>query len=298
MHTNSAQNNGSMAQVAHKPPKLPKSAPKVRLSVISGPGAGQTIELSRCVSVIGSRHGCKLVLKSPDISAVHAAIINNGEQVFLRDLVTPTGTKLNNLKAQFEQLDDGDTISVGDWSMRIHIADYNIDTLSDLPHVSLEPEPAAFGVEVNGTGEFVKLSRPVGLVGRKAGCDIVVDDRHVSRAHMVLFTYLGQPVFYDLLSNNGVVLEGERQYFAVLHSGDYLQLGPKRLRLILPGVARRKSQPPRMESGTASVDLVAGSSAGTARDVQYEDSSEGTVVQLAEEEGDRIDIRAAELEGR
>lgn len=280
-----------------KPPRLPKSAPKVRLTVTAGPGAGQTIELSRCVTLIGTRRGCKLLFKSSRISSVHCAIVNTGEDVYLRDLVSATGTMLNSLKAQCEKLDDGDTIVVGEWELRVQISAYTVDTLSDLPHVSLEPEPAAFGVELNGAGQFTKLNRPVGLVGRKHGCDVVIDDKRVSRAHMLLFTYLGQPVFYDLLSNNGVVLEGRLENFGVLHSGDVLTLGPKGLRMILPGVGRRKKTEISSDSGTGtgSIDIEA-RSVDASRYVDMDDSGDGTVVQLAEEEGDRIDIRLAELD--
>lgn len=277
-----------------KPPRLPKSAPKVTLTVVAGPGAGQTVELSRCVTLVGTRRGCKLLLKSTSISSVHCAIINTGEEVYLRDLVSTTGTLLNSLKAQCEKLDDGDTIIVGDWELRVRISAYTVDTLSDLPHVSLEPEPSAFGVELNGAGQFIKLNRPVGMVGRKVGCDVVIDDKRVSRAHMLLFTYLGQPVFYDLLSNNGVVLEGRLEHFGVLHSGDILSLGPKALRMILPGVGRRQKTPLTGDSTGGSVDLEARGIDASRYDL--DDTGDGTVVQLAEEEGDRIDIRLAELD--
>lgn len=267
----------------------------MRLAVVAGPGAGQTIDLSRCVTLIGTRRGCKLLLKSSRISSVHCAIVNTGEDVYLRDLVSTTGTLLNSLKAQCEKIDDGDTIVVGDWELRVQISAYTVDTLSDLPHVSLEPGPAAFGVEVNGAGQLVKLTRPIGLVGRKPGCDVLIDDKRVSRAHMLLFTYLGQPVFYDLLSNNGVVLENRLEHFGVLHSGDMLTLGPKRLRMILPGVSRRERTPIDSDSSTGSIDIEArGLDASQYADM--DDSGQGTVVQLAEEEGDRIDIRLAELD--
>jgi pSer/pThr/pTyr-binding forkhead associated (FHA) protein len=283
---------------SYKPPKLPKSAPRVSVSVIAGPGAGQTVELTRCVTLIGSRRGCKLLLKSSDVSGVHCAIINTGEHVFLRDLSSTTGTYHNNLKAQFEELEDDDRIRVGGWELRVKVSQYTLDTLSDLPHVNLEPEPAAFGVEVNGSGEYIKLARPVGLVGRRDDCDVVLRDKRVSRAHALLFTYLSQPVVYDLLSNNGVLLEGARVFFGTLHTGDHVSLGPKRIRVILPGVSRRKS-PPIASSNTAhSIDLVAQSEpSGMGRSPSMDDTGEGTVVQLAEEEGDRIDIRMAELDG-
>ncbi len=278
-----------------KPPRLPKSAPRVRLAILSGPGKGQTVELTRCVSVIGSRRGCKLQLKSADISAVHCAIVNSGDEVYLRDLVSSTGTYLNDLKAQFEKLEDGDTVRVADWELRVHVSAYTLDTLSDLPHVSLEPGADAFGVEVNGSGEMIRLERPVGLVGRKQGCDVVVNDSKISRAHMLLFSYSGQPVFCDLLSNNGVMMNDERIAFGNLHSGDRLMLGSVPLRMILPGVGRRKPQSSAPSSNGTSKSATP--STPPAKSSFASNSGTGTVIQpLDDDASDRIDIRAAEVD--
>ncbi len=276
-----------------KPPRLPKSAPRVRLGILSGPGKGQTVELTRCVSVIGSRRGCKLQLKSADISAVHAAIINTADEVYLRDLVSSTGTYLNDLKAQFEKLEDGDTIRIADWELRVHISAYTLDTLSDLPHVSLEPGADAFGVEVNGSGEMTRLQRPVGLVGRRQGCDVVINDSKVSRAHMLLFSYSGQPVFFDLLSNNGVVMDGERRAFANLHSGDRLTVGSVSMRMILPGVGRRPAQSTASSNGTSRSKTPT----NPPKSSFASNSGTGTIIQpLEDDASDRVDIRAAEVD--
>ncbi|NOX59798.1 MAG: FHA domain-containing protein [Planctomycetes bacterium] len=307
MTTHGGQDTTAGDNGVHKAPRLPKSAPRVRLTILSGPGKGQSLELTRCVSILGSRRGCKLQLKSPDISAVHCAIVNTTEDVYLRDLVSGTGTFLNDLKAQVEKLEDGDTIRLADWDLRVHISAYTLDTLSDLPHVSLEPGADAVGVELNGSGEMVRIQRPVGLVGRREGCDVLVKDSKISRAHMLLFNYSGQPVFFDLLSNNGVTMDGERMHFGNLHSGDRLMLGSVALRMILPGVGRRQQG-----SSTGSKGSGAGKN-GTPRSASpvvptpssppppnasfASNGGTGTVIQPLDDDGsDRIDIRAAEID--
>ncbi|MCB9851099.1 MAG: FHA domain-containing protein [Phycisphaerales bacterium] len=297
-----------------RPPRLPKSAPKVSLTIVGGPGKGHVVDLTRCVTLIGSRHGCKLQLRSPEVSAVHCAIVNTGEEVFVRDLASSNGTYLNDLPAVLEKLDDGDTIRVADWELRVKVTAYTLDTLSDLPHVSLEPEPTAFGVELNGSGKLVRMKRPIGVVGRRDSCDIVIKDKQVSRVHMLLFTYAGQPVFCDMLSNNGVTLEGHRLGFGVLHSGDALTLGQLAIRMILPGVGRRPAaaEASNMRSVSGSVsgntDTSTGSGSRTQAPVGGNSESDhpdalggtrdGTIVPFDDELGDRIDIRAAEIEGR
>lgn len=287
-----------------KPSRLPKSAPRVRLSIVSGPGGGQSVDLTRCVTLIGSRTGCKLQLKSSHVSPVHCAVVNTGDEVFVRDLVSESGTYLNDLPAVVEKLDDGDTLRIGQWELRVQITAYTLDTLSDLPHVTLEPEPSAVGVEVNGSGQLIRLTKPVGIVGRREGCDVLVDNRQVSRVHLLLFTYRGQPVYSDLLSHNGVTLEGERAGFGVLHSGDVLMLGPQRIRMILPGVGRRKSTSPSGSSGgsvapTGSTGgAVSAQGSSTIAPAVLDGSGQGTVFAAPDDESDRIDIRAAEANGR
>jgi pSer/pThr/pTyr-binding forkhead associated (FHA) protein len=294
--------------LAGKPPRLPKTAPHVRLAISAGPGAGQTIELTRCVTLLGSRAGCKLQLKSSSVAPVHCAIVNTGVDVFVRDLVSGVGTFLNDLPAVLEKLDDGDTLKLGDWEIRVDLKPYAIDTLSDMPHVSLEPEPTAIGVEVNGSGRLVRLSRPVGVIGRKPGCDVILDDTQVSRVHALLFTYAGQPVFCDLLSHNGIALEGAPAHFGFLHSGDTLQVGPVKLRMILPGIARRKPASPgtngSSSTGSSGSDLRKAVTASSQKQaskpapLDLEASADGTVIPFADDESDRIDIRAAEIDGR
>lgn len=304
----------SLRQIdGQRPPRLAKNAPQVKLTIVGGPGKGQVIELTRCVTLIGSRHGCKLQLKSPEVSAVHCAIVNTGEEVFVRDLASSNGTYLNDLPAVLEKLDDGDTIRIASWELRVSVTILTFDTFSDLAHVSLDPEPSAFGVELNGTGQLVRLKRPIGVLGRRDSCDVVVKDKQVSRVHMLLFTYAGQPVFCDMLSNNGVVLGGRRLGFGVLHSGDVLLLGQLKIRMILPGVGRRPADSSGgvLSSGTAAGNVEAstggsgsrtqapsGTSAGSGSQDALGGTRDGTIVPLEEDYGDRIDIRAAEIEGR
>ncbi len=268
-----------------RPPRLPKSAPKVKLTITSGPGSGQVIELTRCVSIVGTRSGCKIQLKSPEVSAVHCAIVNTGEDVYLRDLMSTNGTFLNDLKAKFEKLDDGDTIRVADWVLRVGITSYSLDTMSDLPHVTLEPGPEVFGVEVNGSGKMIKLDKAVGLVGRRPGCDVTLKDRQVSRAHMLLFTYKGQAVFCDLLSNNGVILEGSPSRFGVLHSGDRMKLGEHKIRMVLPGVGRR----PQGKTGSGTAMGTNGPS-GTTSPTLIEGTGSGTAVSMNNDNSDQVNL--------
>jgi len=238
-------------------PPLPRAAPVVKLIVTAGPGQGQTIEIHRPVAVVGLRRGCKIQLKHPEVSGVHCAVVNTGHRVFLRDLLSRHGTFLNERQAEHELLDDGDLIRVAAWEFRVSIETASSDGLNDYTGVNFEPAPSAVGLQRGDNGKLAKLPREVNLIGRKTGCDILLTDRHVSRAHALMFEYLGQPAVVDLFSENGMRINQARVGFAPLETGDVLGIEPFTLivRVALPnprGSANgRSTKPSPTRSGIA-----------------------------------------------
>ncbi|MCH7702018.1 MAG: FHA domain-containing protein [Planctomycetes bacterium] len=217
-------------------PPLPRAAPVVKLTVVGGSGEGQKIEIHRPVAVLGDRRGCKVRLKHPEVSGIHCAIVNTGHRVFLRDLLSKHGTFLNDMKAEHELLDDGDVVRIGTWEFRVTIATASSEGLSDYTGVNFEPAPSAVGVQREDNGKLIKLPREVNLIGRKTGCDILLPDQHVSRAHALMFEYLGQPAIVDLFSENGCRINNARVGFAPLETGDVIEIEPFTLvvRIALP----------------------------------------------------------------
>ncbi|MFQ5490169.1 MAG: FHA domain-containing protein [Phycisphaerae bacterium] len=242
----------------------------MRLTVMRGHGKGESVMLRRAVSLIGSGSGCKIRLKHHDVSRVHLALVNTGEELFVRDLLSKNGTFLNELRAEHEALEDDDVLKVKPWQFRIEVLGPTGTELGDYTGLGLDPSPAVVALEDTRTGEIVKLPRRVNLIGRRPGCDLVVEDRSLSRAHALVFTYLSRVVVYDLASHNGVKLNGEPVKFATLHDGDTLTLGTVDLK-------------PKIVQPLAKV--------------QPDDNGDG--VQAPQPEGsisDRIDLGSAELE--
>ena len=95
-------------------PKLPETANRLTLDVSRGVEQGRTVDCSRLVTLIGSRPGCKVVLKHKAVSPVHLAVVNDGTKVTAVDLVSAKGTQLNGLKLEHETLNDGDILTVID----------------------------------------------------------------------------------------------------------------------------------------------------------------------------------------
>jgi hypothetical protein len=87
-------------------------------------------------------------------------------------------------------------------------------------------------VVVSLEGEILteaQLSKPVTVVGRHPGCDIVIDAPHVSARHM-LFRVVDQTVYVeDLASTNGTVVNGITANHQVVHHLDLIEVGKHKL---------------------------------------------------------------------
>ncbi len=254
-------------------PLVSENAPKVRLSVLRGPGEGATIRLRRILSLIGSRPGCKVALNHRGVAAVHCAVVNTGAVVFARDLVTDTKTYLNDLPLECERLDDGDVLKIAQWELAVHIQERSLgDGADDASLLDLEPTQTV-ALQVADNGQLTRLRRDICVIGRKSGCDVLVQHPQASRAHALIATYMGQPSVFDLLSSNGLQLNDKQVTFAPIYSGDRLQVGEAALRVVIPNQIARQAAAP----DNADVDT--------------------TVIRLDDEE-DQVDIRAAEIDPR
>jgi hypothetical protein len=69
------------------------------------------------------------------------------------------------------------------------------------------------------------------LIGRSACCDLLLEDRAVSRRHAELFFREGRWILIDLDSTNGTYINDEQVQRAELLPGDVVTLGAKRLRV-------------------------------------------------------------------
>jgi len=245
---------------------LPPTAPKVRLTIVSGSGAGMSLELTRPVTFVGRRDGCKVALNHPKVFAVHAAVVHTGEDVYLRDLTGKETTFHNDLKAICERLAHGDTIRIASWELRVSITG---------PGSPASPDEVPIIVERLDTGRTHRLSRAVAVIGRRNSSDIVVPDREVSRSHAVIFGYLDGLAICDALSKNGLKVNDKFQRFGRLTPNDIVSIGPHRFKV------RRGATSP------------AGSGSPIVREAPAEAIDDDDIMEmLMDSKADRIDIRS------
>lgn len=222
-------------------PMTPSAGSRVQLVTDHGE---TRVDCRRVVTLIGSRPGCKIRLRHPKVSPIHVAIVNDGAHVLAVDLGSRSGTLLNGLKLEQEQLNDGDVLGIGTWEFHVELEEACDDTQSDVHPFSLDPSPHAMGLEHVDSGRVLYPNRDVCTIGRRSACDIVISDERVSRVHALLLNYFGQPALCDLLSRNHTWVNDEVVSFQMINHDDVIAFGDSRFRVHLVGssVAERASK--------------------------------------------------------
>lgn len=217
----------------HRPrnPLAGQAAP--RLSLVANPGSKDElrIECRRVVTLIGSRTGCKITLSHARVAPVHAAIINNGETLLAVDLVTKSGTLLNDLKMEHEALTSGDVLTIGPWEFLVEIQEPAPTGEADVHPFGLDPPAELIVLEEMDKQRTLRPDREICILGRRNGCDIVIPNTSVSRVHAILFRYFGHPALFDLLSQDGTIVNDKPIGFRRLRNGDVLTIGDARFRV-------------------------------------------------------------------
>jgi hypothetical protein len=102
-----------------------------------------------------------------------------------------------------------------------------------------EPEPVAPAAPRNARLELQgvshELDRPVTVLGRGRGCEIVLDDPGVSRRHCEIRRDGDAYVIVDVGSTNGVIVNGRRVSRTPLEHGDRITLGQTELQFVDAG---------------------------------------------------------------
>lgn len=248
-------------------PPVAESAPHASLFLREGPSKGATLSCRRIVTLIGSREGCKIVLNHRKVAPVHLVLVNDGMTVKAVDTLTSSGTKLNGLNLQLEKLADGDLLSIGEWEFQVRLQTPTVRGNADLHPLDLDPTPSIVALEHMETGRLLQPNRDVCLIGRRNGCDIVLPDPRVSRAHALIVTYYGRPAIVDLLTANQTFVNDEPIRFRNLKDNDVLTIGETkfRVRLVVSkvgekpstnGKAKKTETPIRLTTDPVSSDLI------------------------------------------
>jgi pSer/pThr/pTyr-binding forkhead associated (FHA) protein len=197
-------------------------------------GSHPPVKLDRPVCVIGRRAaGVNLSLQSPQVSKMHALVVRDARRgVYLRDLASTNGVQRNGAPVHEAGLSDEDVLRIGSYTFRCD-SGFSRDTTDDaLPAAEL-------------VGDGVQFAFPPGqqtvLIGRRQGCDLLLDDEAVAPVHAIVFQLDGQRYVRDLGAPVGTRLNGRRIHQEPLSAGDELRIGGVTMRYTPSDIGRPDS---------------------------------------------------------
>ena len=178
----------------------------------------QPLPLNRPLTVIGSSASARLYLPSKAVSRCHAAVVNTGAGLFVRDLASRTGTRVNGQVVNEADLREGDVLEVGPFSFRF------TDPTAPKARPPALPAPAAV-LEVDELDAPLPVAGRTTLIGRRETADVSLVENAASSAHALLFVVDGKHLLRDLNSRTGTWVNGVNVHEHTLQPGDVLRVG-------------------------------------------------------------------------
>jgi pSer/pThr/pTyr-binding forkhead associated (FHA) protein len=180
------------------------------------------MSLSRPATVIGSRNRSHIHLVSPQVSKSHAMVVNGGSAgCYIRDLASRTHVLVNGQQVKESELKDGDVIGVGPFSFR-----FTDPNKKPRRRGGVQTNIPAGALRVSTRTLPFTLDARTTLIGRRAICDIALDDMDVSTTHAVIFELDGKRFVRDLGSRTGTFVNGTAVHQQALEFGDEIKIGP------------------------------------------------------------------------
>jgi predicted component of type VI protein secretion system len=120
-----------------------------RLSIVSGPRAGETIEIQRGKLLVGREEDCQLRPDSEFVSRHHCVILLDEYTLRVRDLGSKNGTFVNGHRIGPGEriLLHGDMVGIGEMMCQV-------DLHVGIPVLTQAAAGAAVGTNLHGTGVF------------------------------------------------------------------------------------------------------------------------------------------------
>ncbi len=205
-----------------------------------------SVTIDKPFALIGSGVHADLRLDDNQVSHRHLYLQVYNGRVFAIDLGSRTGTHWENDQQPFGWLDLGKSIWVG--RHRVYLEgdvprNTSVPELPQVPLVSRDFKPPNLvpvslefvkgGIRRNGGLEPARcgVNRVMVLLGRADGCKIRLLDSSVSKYHCSLIRTPRGVWVVDLLSRNGIWVNGAKVPWARLEQGDRLEVGAFVLRL-------------------------------------------------------------------
>jgi pSer/pThr/pTyr-binding forkhead associated (FHA) protein len=76
--------------------------------------------LNRVLALVGGSTRCRVRLRGPEVAPIHCGLVATPNGVWVIDLCTATGTRLHGAPLQAARLEEGDTLEIANYSLRLN----------------------------------------------------------------------------------------------------------------------------------------------------------------------------------
>lgn len=192
-----------------------RGTPVARLTLLDAEGEPQQWPIAEGSLTIGRGKDCHLSIPDTRLSRRHSELLCQGREVTVTDLGSVNGTFVNNQRVHVARpLHDGDRLRVGPFEFAFEILAPPQAEIPERPTVVMEEPSSLPRLEVSSgpqCGHAFDLTRARTVIGRAGPgqpCDILLQDRAVSRPHAEVLREPDGFLLKDLGSANGTLVNG------------------------------------------------------------------------------------------
>ena len=212
------------------------------LAVTSGPDKGKTYQVQSGDNTIGRASENNIVIEDRGISRLHAILKAQEDSFILVDLGSAGGTRVGERKLEGKSLRTGETISVGQTTLRLVEVEgqdaVEQGTMSGATVVD-QPGSGSGGVLIAQSGpdagKSYSLAQGDNIIGRESDCSVMLTDGSVSRHHAMIRKEEDRFVVFDLGSRTGTKVEDATLTGYRLIMGETISMGRSELVLMQIG---------------------------------------------------------------
>lgn len=103
-------------------------------------GGGDPVPLLKRRILVGRRESCDIILRFANVSAHHCEITIDGGYLYVRDLQSRNGIKVNDVRVQEKRLDPGDTFAIAKHKYRVEYSPADLGAIGPPPSENLSQE--------------------------------------------------------------------------------------------------------------------------------------------------------------
>ena len=201
------------------------------ITVMTGYDAGKSFKIKKEINTLGRASSSDIRLSDSYVSKEHACIKKRTDGFEIFDNASSSGTLVNNDKITGRKLPLKGTLKLGDSELvplpiDIYKKQDNIGTNDGTLNFNNGSQNVMMSV-VRGpdAGKSFIISEERNLIGRDAGCTIVLKDPAISRKHCVILKNGNDLQVYDLGSESGSFVNDQLVEGKRLSSGDKIMVG-------------------------------------------------------------------------